>query len=115
MSENRTTRRLARLALAAGAAGALLLTATPASAASPTIASNSGGANIRSCTSLSCGSNGYYGNGTTVTMVCYKDGDWVNPPNSDYSSNRWFKVNSPTTGYIHSSLVDNQVSTPRCP
>ncbi|SCL27819.1 SH3 domain-containing protein [Micromonospora inyonensis] len=114
MPENRTTRHLVRIALATGTAGALLLTGTPASAAGPYISSNSGGANIRSCPNTGCTSNGYYGNGTGVTMVCYTDAQWVYPPSSNYASNRWLKVNSPTTGYIHSSLVANQVSTPRC-
>ncbi|MEU4569113.1 hypothetical protein [Micromonospora sp. NPDC023956] len=115
MSENRTSRRLVRTALVAGTAGALLLTGTPAFAAGPYISSNSGGANVRSCASTGCSSNGYYGNGTGVTMVCFKDNQWVYPPESNYASNRWFQVNSPTGGYIHSSLVANQVSTPRCP
>ncbi|MEU3455130.1 hypothetical protein ABZ671_16250 [Micromonospora sp. NPDC006766] len=109
------TTRLGRLAAVTSAAGAAVaLMGVPAFAAGPYISSNSGGANIRSCADTGCTSNGYYGNGTSVTMVCWTDTQWVYPPQSNYASNRWFKVNSPTTGYIHSSLVANQVSTPRC-
>ncbi|MFF3855133.1 hypothetical protein ACGFI4_23675 [Micromonospora carbonacea] len=108
-------RRLARVAAIVGAAGALVaVTSMPAAAAGPYISSNSGGANIRSCANTGCSSNGYYGNGTGVTMVCWVDSQWVYPPNSNYASNRWFRVNSPTSGYIHSSLIANQVSTPAC-
>ncbi|MEV0566686.1 hypothetical protein ACQEVZ_27650 [Dactylosporangium sp. CA-152071] len=114
---NRTTtrRRLARLAAVTGAAGvAVALMGAPAFAAGPYISSNSGGANIRSCPNTGCGTYGFWGNGTGVTMVCYTDAQWVYPPNSNYASNRWFYVNSPTGGYIHSSLVASQVSTPHC-
>ncbi len=110
-----TRRRLGRLAAATSAAGAAVaLMGAPAFAAGPYISSNSGGANIRSCASTTCGSYGWWPNNTSVTMVCWTDNQWVYPPDSNYASNRWFKVNSPTTGYIHSSLVANQVSTPRC-
>lgn len=114
-----TSRRLrrpaARAAAVVGAAGVLIAVAgAPALAAGPYISSNSGGANIRSCANTGCTSNGYFGNGTGVTMVCFTDTQWVYPPNSNYASNRWFKVNSPVNGYIHSSLVASQVSTPGC-
>ena len=101
--------------VAAAATAAVALGAASALAASPKIGSNSGGANIRTCASMGCGSKGWYVNGTTLTMVCWKTGQWVNPPDSDYGSDRWFKVNNPTEGFIHSSLVDNQVATPVCP
>ncbi|MEU8153544.1 hypothetical protein AB0B94_07760 [Micromonospora sp. NPDC048986] len=108
-------RRLGRMTAIFGAAGALVAaTSVPASAAGPYISSNSGGANIRSCASTGCSSNGYYGNGTSVTMVCWTDTQWVYPPSSNYASNRWFRVSAPTGGFIHSSLVAAQVSTPVC-
>ena len=47
-------------------------------------------------------------------MVCWIDSQNVSPPKSDYISSRWFKINSPATGYVHSSLIENQVSTPHC-
>ncbi|WKU04959.1 hypothetical protein [Micromonospora sp. HUAS LYJ1] len=117
MPNTRTTvaHRLGRVAAIVSVAAAVgALAASPAHAAGPSISSNSGGANIRSCANTGCSSNGYYGNGTGVTMVCWIDSQWVYPPSSNYASNRWFRVNSPTSGYIHSSLVANQVSTPAC-
>ncbi|WP_422768998.1 hypothetical protein ACN28C_19645 [Plantactinospora sp. WMMC1484] len=117
MSETRVAlrRRFGRMAAIVGAAGALVaVTGVPASAAGPYISSNSGGANIRSCANTGCASNGYYGNGTSVTMVCWTDAQWVYPPNSNYASNRWFRVSAPRSGFIHSSLVAAQVSTPVC-
>lgn len=108
-------RRLGRLAAVAGAAGtAIMLMSAPALAAGPYISSYSGGANIRSCPNTGCTSYGWWSNGTSVTMVCWTDAQWVYPPDSNYASNRWFYINSPHTGYIHSSLVANQVSTPQC-
>ena len=97
------------------AGAAVLLLAAPGVAASPYIGSNSGGANVRTCASMGCGSVAYLTNNTTVTMVCWTDGQWVNPPDSDYGSARWFKINSPANGFVHSSLIESQVSTPRCP
>lgn len=108
----RTALRIGVVALAA--AGGLVAIAEPSFAASPYIGSNSGGANVRSCANTGCGSVAYLSNGTTVTMVCYTDTQWVYPPSSDYASNRWFKINSPNTGYVHSSLIESQVSTPAC-
>lgn len=116
MSILRSRRRIvARLGLVATACvGAVALSGTPALAAGPYIGSNSGGANVRTCPNTGCGSVAYLGNGTGVTMVCWTDAQWVYPPQSDYGSPRWFRINSPANGYVHSSLVENQVSTPRC-
>jgi uncharacterized protein YraI len=105
-----------RLALGIATAAALLLvTVTPATAAGSVIGSNSGGANVRSCASTTCGSYGYLTNGTGVSMICWVDNQWVYPPSSDYASPRWFKANTPVgVGYIHSSLVENQTSVGHC-
>ncbi|AXE24675.1 hypothetical protein C0216_15470 [Streptomyces globosus] len=108
-----------RTALAAAAAG-LALTGVlagggAAEAAVSYIWSNSGGANVRSCANTGCGSYGYLGNGTGVSMKCRLDSQWVYPPSSNYASNRWFRVASPVgTGYVHSSLVAAQTSVPHC-
>ena len=101
------------LTLSTVGAGAVLDT-SPAAAASSHIGSNSGGANVRTCPNTGCFSKTYLRNGTPVTMVCWVDSQWVHPPNSDYSSNRWFKIGG-YVGYVHSSLVENQTSVPRCP
>jgi hypothetical protein len=94
---------------------ATAVSATSATAAGSYIGSNSGGANVRSCASTSCGSYGYLRNGTGVSMLCWVDSQWVSPPNSDYTSNRWFLVSSPVgTGYVHSSLVENQTAVGHC-
>ncbi|MEU5693067.1 hypothetical protein [Actinosynnema sp. NPDC020468] len=105
-----------RLLIASAAAGGLLLAAVaPANAAGSYIGSNSGGANVRTCPSTTCGSLGYLGNNTGVTMQCWIDNQWVYPPSSDYASNRWFRSATPVgTGYLHSSLVENQTSVPHC-
>ncbi|MFG2298345.1 hypothetical protein [Streptomyces sp. NPDC048603] len=68
---------------------AALAGATTAEAAGSYISSNSGGANIRSCASTTCGSYGYLSNGTGVSMQCRLDSQWVYPPSSNYASNRW--------------------------
>ncbi|MDR7327334.1 MULTISPECIES: SH3 domain-containing protein [Catenuloplanes] len=96
----------------------VLATAAPALAWTSYIGSNSGGANVRTCASTGCppiSSGAYLYNGQGVDMLCWTDNQWVSPPNSDYSSNRWFLVNSPVgTGYVHSSLVEGQRSVGRC-
>lgn len=95
----------------------LLAGAGSASAAGPVVGSNSGGANFRSCPNVNCTSNGYRANGTAVNMICWRDAQWVYPPLSDYGSNRWFWASSTSslTGWIHSSLVENQISVGMCP
>lgn len=126
----RLIRSLKRLSMVVAAlAGGLLMTSGPAIAASPAVGtavaswsccayinSNSGGANVRGCPDVSCTSYGYYPNGTAVVMTCWYDtGTVVYPPNSNYPSNRWFRISSPRYGYIHSSLIANQASVPKCP
>lgn len=112
---NRLRDRAALTAAAGLAAAALLGGAGTADAAGSYISSNSGGANVRSCSSTSCTSYGYLGNGSGVTMQCWVDSQWVYPPSSNYASNRWFRVSSAVgTGYVHSSLVANQTSVGHC-
>ena len=113
-----------RIAAAIAAPLALVLTATGASAsvhaaAGSYIGSNSGGAWLRNAAYLGDQYKvRYVGNGTPVTMVCWVDTQMVRPPNSDYASARWFKVDAPTVGvykaYVHSSLVEAQTSVGPC-
>ncbi|MER5888019.1 hypothetical protein ABT160_29730 [Streptomyces sp. NPDC001941] len=109
-------RARAALTVAAGvAATALLAGAGTAEAAGSYISSNSGGANVRSCSNTSCTSYGYLGNGSGVGMQCWVDSQWVYPPSSNYASARWFRVSSAVgTGWVHSSLVANQTSVGHC-
>ena len=116
-----------RAAAVSGVAAALLAaglsataSTTPAFAANfaSYVASNSGGANLRECPNTGCRSFGWMSNGTRLEMVCWTDAQWVAPPNSNYGSQRWFKVWTTalgaTGGYVHSSLVANQIAVPRC-
>jgi hypothetical protein len=120
MSSSFHFRRVAAaLTLAAVTMGASLATAGSATAAPaiPYIKSNSGGANMRTCATTGCGSVAYLQNTTEVYMLCWTDGEQVDPPGSNYSSNRWFKVErygSNQRGYVHSSLVERQSAAPRC-
>jgi hypothetical protein len=122
----RRHRKVLGLAVGAVAATTLVLTATPASAAGAPAAQqphyssyvdsyNSSGVNLRSCGSTTCGSYAYMPNDTGVTMQCWEDTQSVSPPNSNYTSSRWFRVSSPYgTGYVHSSLVFNQTGVGPC-
>lgn len=81
------------------------------------ISSNSGGANLRAASTMNSYSYEYLGNGTEVLMICWTTGQTVSPPNSNYTSNRWFKVEpeyDPTVGYVHSSLVIDQANVREC-
>ncbi|MEU9378324.1 SH3 domain-containing protein [Streptomyces sp. NPDC048255] len=114
-----TTTLRSRAGLTAAAAAValtgLIAGAGGAEAAGSYISSNSGGANVRACASTGCGSIGYLGNGSGVTMLCWLDNQWVYPPSSNYASNRWFRVSSSVgTGYVHSSLVANQTGVGHC-
>lgn len=110
----------------AGALGSVTASAAPtdsaaavAPAAGSYISSPSGGAWLRWAAYLGeTYKVKYVGNGTPVTMVCWVDTQWVYPPDSAYASPRWFKVDAPSVGvykgYVHSSLVAQQTSVPRC-
>lgn len=81
------------------------------------ISSNSGGANLRAAPTMNSNSYEYLGNGTEVLMICWITGQTVSPPNSNYTSNRWFEVEpayDPTIGYVHSSLVIDQANVREC-
>jgi hypothetical protein len=81
------------------------------------ISSNSGGANLRAAATMNSKSYEYLGNGTKVLMICWITGQTVSPPNSNYTSNRWFEVEpeyDPTVGYVHSSLVIDQANVREC-
>lgn len=81
------------------------------------IASNSGGANLRASWTMDSYSEEYLPNRTEVLMMCWITGQDVKPPNSNYESNRWFRVEpayDPNIGYVHSSLVTDQAIVPPC-
>jgi hypothetical protein len=71
------------------------------------ISSNSGSANVRTCGATWCGVVATLGNGTGVNMIAWCDSSWAT---GNYSSPRWFKINSPVSGWVHSSLVAAQQS-----
>jgi hypothetical protein len=115
--------RLSKAALASSAViiaiAAPIIAASPAQAIPPDsyISSNSGGANMRTCPNTGCGSVAYLGNGTAVIMDCWVDAQSVSPPQSNYTSARWFHVSlhyDNRNGYVHSSLVTKQTSVPHC-
>lgn len=98
-----------------GLAGAVAMPAEASAAPASVISSNSGGANLRECADSACRSFGYLRNGTTVYMQCWVDGGQAT---GNYSSPRWFSVLTPALGaaggYVHSSLVANQIGVPHC-
>lgn len=94
-------------------AGALMSTMAfggTAVASAAHISSNSGSANVRTCGAVSpnCRVVATLYNGRGVNMTAWCDSSWVYPPQSNYPSPRWFKINSPVSGWVHSSLVANQ-------
>lgn len=74
-------------------------------------------ANVRSCVDTAnpnCGAFATLPAGTQVSMTCWIDGSWAT---GAYRSNRWFLVLRPSDGFegfVHSSLVGSQVSSPAC-
>src|SRR4051812_34999173 len=92
-----------RVACGVTAAAAALTAAvvTPAAAApadvpyTSVIQSNSGGAWWRAQPNTSSQKMNYLRNGQAVHMDCWTTGELVSPPNSNYTSNRWFKVQVP--------------------
>jgi len=83
-----------------------LAAATPAFASAPAIHPDYSsyvdsyyysGVNLRTCGNTGCGSIHYMPDGTGVTMRCWEDTQSVSPPNSNYTSSRWFEVSSPWT------------------
>jgi hypothetical protein len=71
------------------------------------ISSNSGYANVRTCGATWCAAVATLRNGTGVNMTAWCDSSWAT---GNYSSPRWFKITSPVSGWIHSSLVAAQQS-----
>lgn len=77
----------------------------------------SGGAWLRAGSKTTSTGLRYLYNDTEVVMMCWTDSESVSPPNSNYTSKRWFKVNPTYTvdvGYVHSSFVYRQITVPRC-
>lgn len=107
--------------LATAAVGVVVSTALVAGPAVPaqaagwaTIRSASGGAWLRAQATTASYGQEYLGNGTSVLMICWVDAQWAT---GNYASNRWFEVEpayDPAVGFVHSSLVANQVSVPHC-
>jgi hypothetical protein len=105
-----------RVTLVAVLAAALALCPALSAQASgwATIRSNSGGAWLRAQPTTASYGQEYLGNVTSVLMICWIDAQWAT---GNYSSNRWFRVEpayDPAVGYVHSSLVANQVTVPHC-
>ena len=112
---SRLRKTLTAGALLTAALAGTAVTATPANAAGwARISSNSGGAWMRTCPNTGCSGITYLGNGKDVMVFCWTDAQWAT---GNYSSNRWFYVNPSydnRNGYVHSSLIANQPSVPRC-
>jgi hypothetical protein len=97
-------------------------TAAPALASTPSVtyrsyvkSDYSSGVNLRTCGAVTCRSIACMPNGTGVNMICWEDTTSVSPPQSNYTSSRWFKVSAPDgTGLVHSPLVFNQTSVGAC-
>jgi hypothetical protein len=108
------------LAVAAAMAVAGTAGAAPASADVPytsVISSNSGGAWWRAAPNHNGQKMNYLWNGTAVHMYCWTTGQSVSPPDSNYTSDRWFKVGLATVSgqyYVHSSLVAKQTAVGGC-
>lgn len=120
---NQRSKGPARLAMVVALAalttmGSVVAAPSATAVTQPYISSKSGGASLRYCPNTGCGRYGVITNGNRVGMLCWRDAQWVYPPNSNYASNRWFYVYAPSLnadGWVHSSLVAGQVSTPPCP
>jgi len=92
--------------------------AAPAPASAATIASHSGGANLRAHSTMESLSLGWMPNGSIVSLICWQDNEWVYPPRTNYASRRWLQVEVPSLGgsigWVHSRLIANRIGTHRC-
>ena len=89
--------------------------AAPSVASASYIGSNVGYANVKSCPYTWCAQVARLYNGRSVNMIRWCDSQWVYtgyPNYADYNSPRWFKINSPVTGWVHSSFVEAQRTVP---
>jgi hypothetical protein len=88
----------------------------PTGSASKT-ASRAGISLVRACPHVRCRVKGRLADDTPVVMLCWTD---TEPASDRYRSPRWFRIQFKlprtvtSTGYIHSSDVVGQASTPRC-
>lgn len=107
----RRARRLITTITLTGAAMSAMAFGGTAAASAAYIGSNAGYANVRTCPYIqpSCGIRASLRNGQGVNMVKWCDAYWVT---GDYYSNRWFKINWPVSGWVHSSYVEGQNWTP---
>lgn len=79
------------------------------------IGSNVGYANVKVQPYTWAGKVATLYNGRGVNMIRWCDSQWVYrgwPNYADYDSPRWFKINWPVTGWVHSSFVEGQNWTP---
>jgi hypothetical protein len=85
---------------------------TPVAGSGPKIASG-WTAQVRDTPSTSAAVITTLAAGRSVTMLCWTD---AGTASYRYTSQRWFKVRADLgqTGYVHSSLVDQQAATPAC-
>lgn len=91
----------------------LIVIAAPAQAGT-SIINGSGGVYHCTSTAAPCTSAfTSFGKGAGLSMVCWRDDRWAT---GTYRSNRWFFVrfDTGTEGYVHSSKVARQTSTPNC-
>jgi hypothetical protein len=98
-------------AITALAGPVVVLDASPAGAL--TITSN---VNVRPCVDLnnpSCAPVGSTGTVGISKLRCWRDASWAT---GNYNSNRWFLIllKDGREGYVHSSFVGQQTSTPNC-
>ncbi len=113
VSKHRTWRTKAAAAMAAGLAVAGLSVIAAPAASAATVTAN---VNLRPCVDLNnpnCSPVGTTGNAGVYKMRCWRDGSWAT---GNYNSNRWFllSLTDGREGYVHSSFVGSQYSTPNC-
>lgn len=109
------TRRFVTSAALAGAVMSTAAFAAPTAASAAYIGSNVGFANVKSCPYTWCGQVTRLYNNQGVNMIRWCDSQWVYtgyPNYADYNSPRWFKINWPATGWVHSSFVEGQNGVP---
>lgn len=110
---------LKRVTLVGAATSLVAIASTGTAQASGygSISSNSGGAYIRAQPYANAMTYGYFGNGTSLYIYCYRDAGWAL---GNYWTNRWFQTNVPSyrygspEAYISASVVWPQPAVPRC-
>lgn len=101
------TRRITKTLALIGALMSTLAFGGTAVASAAYTSSNTGYTNVRTCGATNCGIVRTLLNGTGVNMTAWCDSSWAT---GNYSSPRWFKINYPVSGWVHSSLIAAQQS-----